>query len=120
MGQARLRGSFQDRLIAAYNKKLHNAGLQAKTIEQIAEEAEVPSDSIGQGYVIYFANEHKFLSEQGIKVDIPAYAKIYTDYEEIISTAIILNKQSKVEIYYLFDCNELQKQYVVKVISLNK
>ncbi len=119
MGQARLRGSFQDRVLAAYNKKVNCVGLRAKTLEEIANEAGVPTDSIGKGYLIYFIHERKFLAEDDAKVNLPAYAKIFIEYEDVISLAVRLNKQSKVEIYYLFDCSQNIKQYVVQVISLN-
>ena len=64
MGQARLRGSFQDRVLAAYNKKVNCVGLRAKTLEEIANEAGVPTDSIGKGYLIYetFAQTSDHLS----------------------------------------------------------
>ena len=46
--------------------------------------------------------------------------EILTEYEEVISTALELNRIGRVEIYYLFDCSSLQKQYVVQIISFNK
>lgn len=120
MGQAKLRGNFQDRLLSAYNKKINSTGLQAKTLENIANEAGVPFDSVGKGYLIYFINQRKFLAENNSRVDLPAYAKVFIEYEEVISTALELNRVGRVEIYYLFDCSSLQKQYVVQVISFNK
>lgn len=119
MGQAKLRGSYQERLLFAYNKKINALGLQAKTLEEIANEAEVPISSVGKGYLIFFIEEQKFLAEGDLKVELPAYAKVFVEYEEVISLAARLNKQNKVEIYYLFDCSQNIKQYVVQVISLN-
>ena len=120
MGKAKLRGIFQQRLLSTYNKKVNSIGLQAKTLEDIANEAGVPSESIGKGYLIYFINEKKFLADSNIKVDLPVYAKVFVEYEEVISIALELNKIGRVEVYYLFDCSSLQKQYVVQVISFNK
>ena len=40
MGKAKLRGSFQQRLLSTYNKKVNSIGLQAKTLEDIANVSE--------------------------------------------------------------------------------
>lgn len=124
MGQAKQRGSYIERLVQAQQRKVANFGLQAKSLEDIAIEADVPLSSIGVGYLIYFTEDKKFLAKYATvdsmeQTDLPAYAKVFSEFEEVIAFAFKINQFKKVAISYLFDSDNNKQQYVVDVISFD-
>lgn len=97
MGQAKQRGSLQERIAQAQQEKLDGEHI---TIEEAKRRLELPETAEFLGYVIHLYDRDEFLGSVketalGINrayVKIPDHAKIYGSAEEAVSDALKIDK----------------------------
>lgn len=97
MGQAKQRGSLEERIAQAQQEKLDGENI---TIEEAKRRLELPETAEFLGYVIHLYDRDEFLGSVketalGINrtyVKIPDHAKIYGSAEEAVSDALKIDK----------------------------
>ena len=97
MGQAKQRGSLQERIAQSQQKKLDGEHI---TIEEAKRRLELPDTAEFLGYVIHLFDQDEFvgkvdetvLSINRIYVKFPDLAKIYVTAEDAINEALKIDK----------------------------
>lgn len=129
MGQAKLRGSKEQRIAQAMQRKefeYRSMGLYHKSLDDICQEFDIPVECEPKGYAIYVYDKEQFLKSfevyKGMAkysyCSMPGEAMINNDLEKIAPIARRLSAKFNTEIWYLF---EDEKQYqAVPVITIDK
>lgn len=97
MGQAKQRGSLQERIAQAQQEKLDGEHI---TIEEAKRRLELPETAEFLGYVIHLYDRDEFLGSvtetalgfNRTYVKIPDHAQIYESAEEAVSEALQIDK----------------------------
>ena len=110
MGQAKQRGSLQERIAQSQQEKLDGEHI---TIEEAKRRLELPDTAEFLGYVIHLFDQDEFvgkvdetvLSINRIYVKFPDLAKIYETAEDAINEASIIDKY-RLLVCMLFKVND--------------
>lgn len=97
MGQAKQRGSLQERIASAQQQKLDGERI---TIEEAKRRLELPDNAEFLGYVIHLYDQDEFVGKieenkvaiNRIYVKIPDLAQIFDSVEEAINEALKIDK----------------------------
>lgn len=122
MGQAKKRGSFEDRVKQAQDANEKFYGQESK-IEDVRKELGLPDDAQALGYVIHLPDPDEFVSElvdndeifSVMYTKLPELAKIYDEPEHAIQEAKKISKH-KLLVCVLF---ESSKQYIINDLWAN-
>ena len=110
MGQAKQRGSLQERIAQSQQKKLDGEHI---TIEEAKRRLDLPDTAEFLGYVIHLYDQDEFLGNveettlgiNRIYVKIPDHAKIYESVEGAVSDALKIDKY-RLLVCMLFKVND--------------
>ena len=122
MGQAKNRGSLEDRIKQSQEKQDNFYGSKA-TIEEIIKGLDLPADSKAIGYVIHLPEKDEFvatINDNNISFSVayartPELAMIYDEPQKAISDAKKISKH-KLLVCVLF---ETSNQYMINDIWAN-
>ena len=120
MGQAKQRGSLQERIASAQQQKLDGERI---TIEEAKRRLELPDIAEFLGYVIHLYDQDEFVGKieenkvavNRIYVKIPDLAQIFDSVEEAINEALRIDK------YRLLVCLlfEVDNQHIIHDVWAN-
>ena len=122
MGQAKQRGSKQDRIQAAQAKQREQLGIFEKPIEEVYKEYNLPETAVPMGYVINITKSDEFLAmyeELDDRTNYaytprPELAKIFEDVNQAIPVAKKVAEKYETDICFMFDTDS---QYMVFPIT---
>ena len=122
MGQAKQRGSKQDRIQAAQAKQREQLGIFEKPIEEVYKEHNLPKTAVPMGYVINITKSDEFLAiyeELNDRTNYaytprPELAKIFEDVNDAIPVAKKVAEKYETDICFMFDTDS---QYMVFPIT---
>lgn len=125
MGQAKQRGSKQDRIQAAQAKQREQLGIFEKPIEEVYKEYNLPETAVPIGYVINITESDEFLAlyeEVDDRTNYaytprPELAKIFEDVNDAIPVAKNVAEKYETDICFMFDTDS---QYMVFPITTIK
>ena len=125
MGQAKQRGSKQDRIQAAQAKQREQLGIFENPIEEVYKEYNLPENAVPMGYVINITKSDEFLAmyeELGDRTNYaytprPELAKIFEDVDDAIGIAKNVAEKYETDICFIFDTDS---QYMVFLITTIK
>lgn len=125
MGQAKQRGSKQDRIQAAQAKQREQLGIFEKPIEEVYKEYNLPETAVPIGYVINITESDEFLAlyeELDDRTNYaytlrPELAKIFEDVNDAIPVAKNVAEKYETDICFMFDTDS---QYMVFPITTIK
>lgn len=120
MGQAKQRGSLQERIASAQQQKLDGEHI---TIEEAKRRLELPDNAEFLGYVIHLYDQDEFVGKieendlaiNRVYVKIPDLAQIFGSVEEAIDEALRIDK------YRLLVCLlfEVDNQHIIHDVWAN-
>jgi len=120
MGQAKQRGSLQERIAQAQQQKVDGERI---TIEEAKRRLELPDDAEFLGYVIHLYDQDEFVGKieendiaiNRVYVKIPDLAQIFDSVEEAIDEALKIDK------YRLLVCLlfEVDNQHMIHDVWAN-
>lgn len=120
MGQAKQRGSLQERIAQAQQQKVDGERI---TIEEAKRRLELPDDAEFLGYVIHLYDQDEFVGRieendiaiNRVYVKIPDLAQIFDSVEEAIDEALKIDK------YRLLVCLlfEVDNQHMIHDVWAN-
>jgi hypothetical protein len=120
MGQAKQRGSLQERIAQAQQQKVDGERI---TIEEAKRRLELPDDAEFLGYVIHLYDQDEFVGRieendiaiNRVYVKIPDLAQIFDSVEEAIDEALKIDK------YRLLVCLlfEVDNQHMIHNVWAN-
>lgn len=120
MGQAKQRGSLQERIASAQQQKLEGERI---TIEEAKSRLELPDNAEFLGYVIHLYDQDEFVGKieendlaiNRVYVKIPDLAQIFGSVEEAIDEALRIDK------YRLLVCLlfEVDNQHIIHDVWAN-
>ncbi|APV37742.1 hypothetical protein [Acinetobacter soli] len=122
MGQAKKRGSFEDRVKQAQEANDNFYG-QKSSIEDVRKALDLPDDAQALGYVIYLPDPDEFVSDlvdnneifSVLYTKLPELAKIYDEPQDAIDDAKKITKHNLL-VCVLF---ESSKQYFINDLWAN-
>lgn len=122
MGQAKKRGTLEERIKQAQERQDNFYGVNAN-VEDIRKELGLPDDAQSMGYVIHLPDQDEFVSEiidndiafSVAYAKLPEMAKIYHEPEQAIVDAKKITKHNLL-VCVLF---ESSKQYMINDIWAN-
>lgn len=117
MGQAKQRGSLDERITQAQQEKLEG---EQVTIEEAKRRLELPENAKFLGYVIHLYDEDEFVGKveeteiaiNRIYVKIPDLAQIYGTAEDAVNEALKIDKY-RLLVCLLFEVNNKHMIYDV-------
>lgn len=117
MGQAKQRGSLDERIALAQQEKLEGEQI---TIEEAKRRLELPESAKFLGYVIHLYDEDEFVGKveeteiaiNRIYVKIPDLAQIYRTAEDAVNEALKIDKY-RLLVCLLFEVNNKHMIYDV-------
>lgn len=122
MGQAKNRGSLEERIIQAQERQNNYYGTKS-SIEEVKQELGLPDDAQAIGYVIHLPDEDEFVAQIQDNhmifsvgyTKLPEIAKIYEEPDQAIDDAKKITKH-KLLVCVLF---ESSKQYFINDLWAN-
>lgn len=125
MGQAKQRGTREQRILQAIQKKYQCSQLQIRTFDDIRREFDISLDSKPLGYIISISGISQFLSSHSMAEGMlntefsshPINAVVFDDFDKIAPIARNISKQHATDICYMFETQE--KLEVVPVVVVD-
>ena len=120
MGQAKRRGSKEQRIADAQNRKLEQLGVNEVNIAKLLADQGLPDDCEMLGYIIYLEERDEFLAAfeddelatRASYAKTPEHALRIHDMNEVLRISQWVGKKHDVTVSLLFDCDSMG-QYIV-------